>query len=181
MSAFILSDDHHCPPQNEKYASHQTTVHHHGVSMTDVPKGAFQKLCMHIDDPTCTEVDELCPDLSVERLECFPRGEFQELPMHLNDSCNILDDGELRPPQSEETSEDCTLSKSWQVKPFKLDGRLWKTTLQVALMISRLRIHDSVMRTLRPLYIDDVIEKTVTRTCYLRRYESRNKVGLLRP
>ncbi|KAL8523875.1 hypothetical protein ACS0TY_013726 [Phlomoides rotata] len=180
VSALILSDDHHCPPQIERNALNQTTVHCHGVSMANAPKGAFQKLSMHIDDPTCTEVDELCPDLSEDRMEQndslrFPRGEFQELPMHLDDTCHTLDDSELRPPQSEETSEDFALSKSCLVQPFKLEGHSWKTTLQVALMISRLRIHDSVMRTSRSLYFDDVIEKAVTRTCYLRKYESGNK------
>lgn len=186
VSARILSDDHQCPPQFKKNPLHQSVVHHPEVSMTDLSKGAFQKLPVHLDDPTSIEVDELCPDLSEERMEQnvllhFSRGGFQKLPMHLDDASNIAFSDELRPPQSEEINEHCALSQIWQVKSFKLDVHTWKTTLQVALMISRLRIYDSVMRKLKPLYFDDVIEKSITMTCSLTRYESGNKVGIRVP
>ncbi|KAL0361967.1 UNVERIFIED_CONTAM: Histone-lysine N-methyltransferase ATXR7 [Sesamum radiatum] len=104
----------------------------------------------------------------------FTKGSFQKLAMHLDDASSIAVIDELRPPQSEEITERCALSQIGQVQSFKLDGRAWKTTFQVALMISRLRIHDHVMKTFESLY-DDAIEKAITTTCSFRRYESPNK------
>ncbi|KAI3465512.1 hypothetical protein Pfo_022175 [Paulownia fortunei] len=180
VSAIILSDDRRCPPQFAKYPLNQSFVHRHEVSMTNLSKGAFQKLPMHLDDPTSSKVDELWPALSEESMEQnvvihFSRGKFQKLPMHLDDASSIAVIDELRPPQSEEITEHCALSQIWQIESLKLDGHVCKTTFQVALMISRLRIYDSVMRKLKSLYFDDAVEKAIIMMYSLRRYESRDK------
>ncbi|KAH6764902.1 SET domain protein 25 [Perilla frutescens var. hirtella] len=174
----ILSDDHLCPEQSEKHPLHQSDVARHEVSQENILKAAFQKLSMHLDDPTSVEVDELCPCLCEENTILnvsldFSRGEFQNLPVHLYDGDVAVSD-ELRPPQSEELTEHCALSPIHQVKSSKLDGHAWKTPLQVALMLSRLRIYDSVIRTLRPLYSDNDLDKAIEMACSRRRYELGN-------
>ncbi|KAL0440577.1 UNVERIFIED_CONTAM: Histone-lysine N-methyltransferase ATXR7 [Sesamum latifolium] len=179
VSTHLLSDDCQHPPQLAKNLSDQSLIHCHEVSTTTSSKSAFEKLPMHLDDPTGIEVEELCPSLSEESMEQdvllhFTKGSFQKLAVHLDDASSIAVIDELRPPQSEEITESCTLSQIGQVQSFKLDGHAWKTTFQVALMISRLRIYDYVMKTFESLY-DDAIEKAITATCSFRRYESPNK------
>lgn len=175
----ILPDDHLCPPESEKHPLHRSVVHSHEVSMANVPKVAFQKLRIHLDDPTSVEVNELCPCLCEENPVLnvpldFSRGKFQNLPAHLHDASNAAVSVELQPPQYEELTEHCTLSPNCLVKSSKLDGHTWKTSFQVALMISRLRIYDSVIRTLRPFYSDSAIEKAIAVACSRRRYELGN-------
>ncbi|XP_011083268.1 histone-lysine N-methyltransferase ATXR7-like isoform X2 [Sesamum indicum] len=179
IPTLLFSDDRQHPPQLVKNLSDQSVIHCHEVSVTTLSKSAFQKLPMHLDDPTGIEVDELCPALSEESMEedvllHFSKRSFQKLTMHLNDASSIAVIDELRPPQSEEITERCSLSQIGQVQSFKLDGHAWKTTFQVALMISRLRIYDYVMKKFESLY-DDAIEKAITATCSFRRYESPNK------
>ncbi|KAL0313799.1 UNVERIFIED_CONTAM: Histone-lysine N-methyltransferase ATXR7 [Sesamum angustifolium] len=177
ISTLLLSDDRQHPPQLAKNLSDQSAIHCHEVSMTTLSKSAFQKLPMHLDDPTDIEVDELCPALSEESMEedvLFSKGSFQKLAMHLDDASSIAVIDELRPPQSEEITEHCALSQIGQVQSFKVDGHAWKTTFQVALMISRLRIYDYVMKKFESLY-DDAIDKAITATCSFRRSESPNK------
>ncbi|XP_011083373.1 histone-lysine N-methyltransferase ATXR7 [Sesamum indicum] len=180
IPTLLFSDDRQHPPQLVKNRSDQSVIHCHEVSMTTLSKSAFQKLPMHLDDPTGIEVDELCPALSEESMEedvllHFSKRPFQKLTMHLDDASTIAVIDELRPPQSEEIIERCALSQIGQVQSFKLDGHAWKTTFQVALMISRLRIYDYVMKKFESL-CDDAIEKAITATCSFRRYESPNKV-----
>lgn len=184
--AHTLSDDQLCPAQSEKHPLHQTVVLSHEVSMENVPKVAFQKLRIHLDDPTSSEADELCPSLCEEDTVLnvpldFSRVKFQNLPVHLEDASNLAVSDELRPPKFEELTEHCALSPIRQVKAFKLDEHTWKTSFQVALMISRLRIYDSVIRTLRPLYSDNVIEKAITMAFSLRSHESGNHVSFTVP
>ncbi|XP_057794307.1 histone-lysine N-methyltransferase ATXR7-like isoform X2 [Salvia miltiorrhiza] len=178
-SAPTWSDDHLCPAQSEKHPLHQTVVLCHEVSMANVPKVAFQKLRIHLVDPTNIEVDELCPRLCEEDTILdvplvFSRGVFQNLPVHLEDASNVAVSDELWPPKSKELTEHCALSPIFQVKASKLDEHMGKTSLQVALMIIRSRIYDSVIRTLRPLYSDDVIEKAIIMACSLRSHELGN-------
>lgn len=174
----ILPDDHLCPPESEKKPLHRSVVHSHEVSIANVPKVAFQKLQIHLDDPTSVEVDELCPRLCEENPVShvpldFSRRRFQNLPVHLHEAVS----DELRPAQYEELTEHCTLSPNHLVKSSKLDGHTWKTSFQVALMLSRLRIYDSVIRTLRPIYSDSAIEKAIAVACSRRRYELGSKVS----
>ncbi|KAK6160903.1 hypothetical protein DH2020_004284 [Rehmannia glutinosa] len=177
VSAVILSDDRGCPSQFTKYPLLQSFVHSHEVSMTNLSKGVFQKLPMHLDDKTSIVVDELWPTLPEESMEqnvavLFSREIFKRLPVHLDDAYSNAVIDELRPPQSEEITEYCALSQILRVESFKLDGYVSKTTFQVALMISRLKIYECVMRKLKSLYIDDAIEKYIIMTHSLRGYES---------
>ncbi|XP_042015805.1 histone-lysine N-methyltransferase ATXR7-like isoform X3 [Salvia splendens] len=170
------SDDHLGSAQSIKHPLHQTVALSHEVIMENVPKVAFQKLLIHSDDPTNIEVDELCPCLSEEdRVINGPpdisREQFQNLPVHLENASNVAVSDELRPPKSEELTEHCALSPITQVKASKVDEHTRRTSLQVALMISRLKIYDSVMRTWRPLYSNDFIEKAITVACSLRSHE----------
>ncbi|PIN01171.1 Histone-lysine N-methyltransferase [Handroanthus impetiginosus] len=182
-SVLILSDGHQCPPQFRRYLLHQSVVQGQEVRMTNLSKGVFQKLPMHLDDSASIEVDEFCPAHNEESIEQnvplhFSKGGFQKLPVHLDDASSIAVIDELRPPRSEEIVERCALSQIREVESFKLDRHMWKTTFQVALMISRLRIYDCVMRKLKSLYFDDAIQKAMISICSLRRYESRNKGAL---
>lgn len=177
-----LSDDHLCPAQNEKHRLHQRVVLNHEVSMVNVPKAAFQKLHIHLDDTTSIEVDELCPRLCEEDAVInvpldLSRGIFQNLPVHLEGASYEADSDELQPPKSEELTEHCKLSPICHVKASKLDVHAWKTSLQVALMISRMKIYESVIRTLGPVYSDNIIEKAITMSCSLRSYESVKNVS----
>ncbi|XP_047954290.1 histone-lysine N-methyltransferase ATXR7 isoform X2 [Salvia hispanica] len=170
------SDDHLGSAQTKKYPLPQTVALSHEVIM---PKVAFQKLLIHSDDPTNIEVDELCPCLSEEdRVINGPldisRVQFQHLPVHLENASNVAVSDELRPPKSEELTEHCALSPISQVNASKVDEHTRRTSLQVALMISRLRIYDSVMRTWRPSYSNDFIEKAITVACSLRSHELGN-------
>lgn len=108
----------------------------------------------------------------------FSSEKFQKLPMHLDDASSVTVIDELQPPKSEEISERYALSKIRQVHSFKLGWYTWKTTLQVALMISRLKIHEIVMKELKSIYLDDAIEKAMTMKQSLRRYQSGKKVVL---
>ncbi|KAL1540305.1 [histone H3]-lysine(4) N-trimethyltransferase [Salvia divinorum] len=173
------SDDHLGSAQSEKHPLHQTVALSHEVIMENVPKVAFQRLLIHSDDPTNIEVDELRPCLSEEDRVInvpldFSRVEFQNLPVHLENASNVAVIDELQPPKSEELTEHCALSPISQVKVSKVYEHTWRTSLQVALMISRLRIYDSVMRTLRPSYSNDFIEKVITVACSLRSHELGN-------
>lgn len=168
--------DHLCPPESEQNPLHQGVVHSHEVSVANVPKVAFQKLRIHLDDPTSVEVDELCPRLCEENPVLhvpldFSRRRFQNLPVHLHEAVS----DELQPPQNEELTEHRALSPNYSVKSSQLDEHTWKTSFQVALMMSRLRIYDSVIRTLRPIYSDSAIEKAIAVTCSRRRYELGSK------
>lgn len=170
-----LSDGHLCPAQNERHHLHQSVVLNDEVSMANVPKAVFQRLHMHLDDTTSTEVDELCPRLCEENAAInvpldLSRGVFQSLPVHLEGASYLADSDELQPPKSEELTEHFKLSPICHVKASKLDAHTWKTSLQVALMISRSKIYESVVGTLRPLYSDNVIEKAITMSCSLRSY-----------
>lgn len=184
-SAPTLSDDQLYPAQSEKHPLRQSVLIHE-VSMENVPKVAFQKLRIHLDDPTSSEADELCPSLCEEDTVLnaplnFSRGKFQNLPVHLEGAGNLAVSDELRPPNSDNLTEHCALSPIRGVKAFKLDDYAWKTSLQVALMISRLRIYDSVIRTLRPLYSHTIIEKAIAMACSLRSHELGNNVSFMVP
>ncbi|XP_042014413.1 histone-lysine N-methyltransferase ATXR7-like isoform X4 [Salvia splendens] len=173
------SDDHLGSAQSKKHPLHQTVALSHEVIMENVPKVAFQKLLIHSDDPTNIEVDELCPCLSEEdRVINGPldisRVQFLNLPVHLENASNVAVSDELQPPKSEELTEHCALSPISQVNASKVDEHTRRTSLQVALMISRLRIYDSVMRTWRPSYSNDFIEKAITVACSLRSHELGN-------
>lgn len=183
VSALILSDDHRCQPQYARDLLHESVLHSHEVPMSKLSKGAFQKLPMHLDDSTSFRLDELWPTPSEEIMEKnvslhFSSEKFQKLPMHLDDASSVTVIDELQPPKSEEISERYALSKIRQVHSFKLGWYTWKTTLQVALMISRLKIHEIVMKELKSIYLDDAIEKAMTMKQSLRRYQSGKKVVL---
>ncbi|KAG8373274.1 hypothetical protein BUALT_Bualt11G0006800 [Buddleja alternifolia] len=179
VSEHLLSDERQCTSQFAKVPLHQSFVHRHEVFMTNLSKGAFQKLPVHLDD-AIIEVDELWPAPSEENMEQnvplhFSRGQFQNVPMHLDDSSSIAVIDELRPLQFKEITERCALSQIWEVQSFKLHGQARKTMFQVALMLSRQRIYDWVMRKLKSLYVDDAIRKAMTMSSSLRRYKSSNK------
>ncbi|KAG8373275.1 hypothetical protein BUALT_Bualt11G0006900 [Buddleja alternifolia] len=179
VSEHLLSDERQCTSQFAKVPLHQSFVHRHEVFMTNLSKGAFQKLPVHLDD-AIIEVDELWPAPSEENMEQnvplhFSRGQFQNLSMHLDDSSSIAVIDELRPLQFKEITERRALSQIWEVQSFKLHGQARKTMFQVALMLSRQRIYDWVMRKLKSLYVDDAIRKAMTMSSSLRRYKSSNK------
>ncbi|KAL3618427.1 hypothetical protein CASFOL_038748 [Castilleja foliolosa] len=180
VSAFILSDDRRCPPQSTNHPLHQCVAHRHEVSLTNLSKDAFQKLPVHLDDRDNTEVDEFCPTLHEESMRKndvlhFPRREFDKLPVHLEDANRSVVIDELRPPQYEEISERCSLSQILQVESLKLNGQFLKTSFQIALMTSRMKIHDCVMSELKSQYIDDAIAKAIKRPCSSWRYRSDNQ------
>ncbi|KAG8377169.1 hypothetical protein BUALT_Bualt08G0000100 [Buddleja alternifolia] len=179
VSEHLLSDERQCTSKFAKVRLHQSFVHRHEVFMTNLSKGAFQKLPVHLND-AIIEVDELWPAPSEENMEQnvplhFSRGQFQNLPMHLDDSRSIAVIDELRPLQFKEITEHCALSQIWEVQSFKLHGQARKTMFQVALMLSRQRIYDWVMRKLKSLYVDEAIRKAMTMSSSLRRYKSSNK------
>ncbi|KAL6571940.1 hypothetical protein OROMI_012898 [Orobanche minor] len=175
VSAVMSSYDRRCPPQFTNLPLHQGLVHHHEVSMMNLSKGAFLKLPMHLDDRISTEVDELWPTLPEESINFvlyFSRRKFEKLPVHLEDDSSVSVIDALRPPQSEEITEHRALSQIPKIESCKLDGQVLKTTFQIALMLSRLRIYDCVMSKLKSLYIDNAIEKAMIITCSLRGYTS---------
>ncbi|CAA0806963.1 Histone-lysine N-methyltransferase ATXR7 [Striga hermonthica] len=157
----------------------QGGVHHHEVSMTNLSKGVFGKLPMHLNDQTSTEVDELWPSQPEESVEQnvplhFSRREFEKLPVHLEDGSDIAVVDGLRPPELEEITY-CASSHTLLVESFKLDEQVSKTIFQVALMIIRQRLYECVRRKLKSLYIDDAIEKALTMTCSFRGIASGSK------
>ncbi|GER31996.1 histone-lysine N-methyltransferase SETD1B [Striga asiatica] len=159
----------------------QGGVHRHEVSMTNLSKGLFRKLPMHLDDQTSTEVDELWPAQPEESVEQnvplhFSRREFEKLPVHLEDGSDIAVADGLRPPEVEEITH-CASSHTLLVESFKLDEQVSKTIFQVALMISRQKIYECVRSKLKSLYIDDAIEKAITMTCSFRGIGSKGTIG----
>ncbi|XP_075521410.1 histone-lysine N-methyltransferase ATXR7-like isoform X1 [Primulina tabacum] len=154
----------------------QDAFHRHKVSMTNFSKSPFHKLPVHLDDRNNVEVDGLRPGLYEESMEYrslsqFSREAFQKLPVHVNDACNIEVDG-LRPLQFEEITDLSTLSQICQEPSFEKYEQTWKNALQVVLMMSRKQIHQSVMRGLKQLYVDDTIEKEIMMWFSSRRHES---------
>ncbi|KAL8058173.1 hypothetical protein ABFS82_03G001300 [Erythranthe guttata] len=179
VSALIEVDDDRCPAQYPKDPLHQRVLHLPNVSLTNLSKGAFQKLPMHLDDAT-VDLDELWPAACEESMEQnvsshFSSEKFRNLPMHLDDASTIPVIDELRPPQSKEVTEHYASSQICRLPLFKLGGHAWKTTFQVALMISRVRIYDCVMRKIKSICLDDAIEKAVTMMQSMRRNESGKK------
>ncbi|KAL3830573.1 hypothetical protein ACJIZ3_019375 [Penstemon smallii] len=163
VSEGLSSDDRQCAAQVARQPLNQSVVHYHEVSMTNLSKSAFHKLPMHIDDVTCTEVDELSPDPCRESMEqYYPLHlSFQKLPMHSDESSAIASIDELRPPQSAEVIEHCALSQIRKVHSFELGEHIWKTTFQVALMTTRQRLYDCVMGHFKPLYVNEAIDKSI--------------------
>ncbi|XP_051137719.1 histone-lysine N-methyltransferase ATXR7 isoform X2 [Andrographis paniculata] len=183
VSAQILSNDPQCQSKLVKHPSHKKTDHSCQISATNLSRAAFQKLPVHLDDSPSVEVDELFPDLLEENrkqnllLHC--RREFQNLPMHLDnvsDSVDIEVVDELRPPKSAEVTKQCVLPPTREVSSLQLDCPTLKTTYQVALMMSRSRIHECIVQKLKSLYFDDAIEKALKSTCFPKRYRSTSKV-----